>query len=176
MLLNYDDYRARRNAEERQEYMRSYMKEYRKHRKHDVNNCKHDVNNCKQELTTVNHSEPRLAQAEAEAEAEAEIKKQKKDFANSPYFSDPEFTAAFESFKASSRANHHWDIAETTAEAWLMELANLPVEEATKALRFSTACGSKKPITNGDHNRKPSDAGGKRGRGPRVSFEDGLLT
>ena len=65
MLLNYEEYRSRRSNEERQEYMRKYMQEYRKQRKQDVNNSK-------PQLETVSHGKPRLAQAEAEAEAEAE--------------------------------------------------------------------------------------------------------
>lgn len=56
MILNYEDYRERRNVEERQEYMRNYMKAYRKR---------------KQTETDVNTSKPPLAKAEAEAEAEA---------------------------------------------------------------------------------------------------------
>jgi hypothetical protein len=71
VLLNYEDYRARRNTEERQEYMRSYMKEYRKQRKQSVNTSK-------QPLADVIHSEPQLAQAEAEAEAEAKKNKTSK--------------------------------------------------------------------------------------------------
>ncbi len=64
MLLNYEDYRNRRGEEDRREYMRKYMSDYR--RKHGVNNSansKHDVSPGK----------PPLAQAEAEAEAEAEV-------------------------------------------------------------------------------------------------------
>jgi hypothetical protein len=55
VLLNYEDYRARRSTEERREYMREYMREYRKPVVNDVKRGK-----------------PQLAQAEAEAEAEAE--------------------------------------------------------------------------------------------------------
>ncbi len=40
MLLNYEDYRSRRNVAERQEYMRRYMREYRKHSVNNVNDCK----------------------------------------------------------------------------------------------------------------------------------------
>jgi hypothetical protein len=53
VLLNYEDYRARRSTEERREYMREYMREYRKPSVNDVKRGK-----------------PQLAQAEAEAEAE----------------------------------------------------------------------------------------------------------
>jgi hypothetical protein len=63
MLLNYEEYRSRRSTEERREYMRGYMKNYRQktdERKHDVNTGK-----------------PPLSQAEAEAEAEAEKTKHK---------------------------------------------------------------------------------------------------
>ena len=60
VLLNYEDYRARRSTEERREYMREYMREYRKPSVNDVKRGK-----------------PQLAQAEAEAEAEAEKTKHK---------------------------------------------------------------------------------------------------
>lgn len=66
MLLNYEDYRERRNAEERREYMREYMREYRK--------GKLSVNSGKLPLAPVNRGKPRLAQAEAETEAEADAK------------------------------------------------------------------------------------------------------
>lgn len=60
VLLNYEDYRARRSTEERREYMREYMREYRKPAVNDVKRGK-----------------PQLAQAEAEAEAEAKKKTRK---------------------------------------------------------------------------------------------------
>jgi hypothetical protein len=72
MILNYEDYRARRNSEERQEYMRNYMKEYR-------NKSKQTVNNCKPPLAAVSHGYPPLAQAEAEAEAEADTDTEEKN-------------------------------------------------------------------------------------------------
>jgi hypothetical protein len=68
MLLNYEDYRNRRNAEERREYMRDYMQNYRKQ---SVNS----VNNCKPLLAAVSHGKPPLAQAEAETEAKARKQK-----------------------------------------------------------------------------------------------------
>jgi hypothetical protein len=61
-LLNYEAYRNRRSDDERREYMRNYMQEYRT-RKPAVNNSangKHDVN----------HGKAPLAQAEAEAEVD----------------------------------------------------------------------------------------------------------
>jgi hypothetical protein len=63
LILNYQVYRERRNEEERQAYMRDYMKRYRAE----------SVNSRKQMLANVNHGKPPLAQAEAEAEAEAEV-------------------------------------------------------------------------------------------------------
>ena len=58
-LLNYEKYRERRDEEARKDYMRGYMRDYRKQGKF-----------------TVNPDKPQLAQAEAEAEAE-ESKKTK---------------------------------------------------------------------------------------------------
>jgi hypothetical protein len=68
LLLNYEEYRARRSEEERREYMREYMKEYREGRKQSVNN----VNNGKHLLAEVSHGKPGLAQAETETETETE--------------------------------------------------------------------------------------------------------
>jgi hypothetical protein len=62
LILNYQVYRERRNDEERQAYMRDYMRRYRSE----------SVSRRKQVLANVSHGKPRLAQAEAEAEAEAE--------------------------------------------------------------------------------------------------------
>lgn len=66
VIINYEEYRGRRSEDERREYMRTYMKEYR--------SGKQSVNNGKQIVNTVNHGKPPLAQAEAEAEAEAKKK------------------------------------------------------------------------------------------------------
>ena len=62
MVLNYQSYRERRSEEERREYMRGYMQEYRKRVKNHGER-KHDVN-------SVSHGKPPLAQAEAEAEVQ----------------------------------------------------------------------------------------------------------
>ena len=63
VLLNYEDYRARRSTEERREYMRDYMQNYRK----KSNNGKHGVNSGKR---AVNNGKPRLAQADTDTEEE----------------------------------------------------------------------------------------------------------
>jgi hypothetical protein len=70
-VVNYEEYRKRRDDEERREYMREYMRDYRK--KNET--ARGDIG--KHQLTSVNSSEhckPQLAQAEAEAEAEAKAK------------------------------------------------------------------------------------------------------
>jgi len=54
-ILNGEKHRARRNYEERKEYMKNYMKNYRK-----------QVNTRKQKVNTVSSGKPPLAQAEAE--------------------------------------------------------------------------------------------------------------
>lgn len=58
-VVNYEEYRARRDDDERREYMRQYMRDYRAGKKR----LSDDVNSSKS-------SKPGLAQAEAEAEAE----------------------------------------------------------------------------------------------------------
>ena len=60
-MVNYEEYRARRDDDERREYMREYMRKYRAGKK--------EVN---QGVNSSKSSKPGLAQAEAEAEAEAE--------------------------------------------------------------------------------------------------------
>lgn len=61
MVLNYEDYRNRRSDEERREYMRKYMQDYRR----------------KQRVNDVNSSKPQLAQGEGETEAEREAETEK---------------------------------------------------------------------------------------------------
>lgn len=63
-VVNYEDYRKRRDDEERREYMRDYMRQYRA--SHETN-----VNSGKQ-------GKPPLAQAEAEAEAEGKAEEQER--------------------------------------------------------------------------------------------------
>jgi hypothetical protein len=63
-LLTYMKHRAIRDEEERKEYLKLYMREYRKQK--PLTN----VNN-------VNHGKPKLTQAEAEAEADSRSKSQK---------------------------------------------------------------------------------------------------
>jgi hypothetical protein len=71
LLLNYDDYRSRRSAEERREYMRQYMQEYRT----KTEGRKQSVNKRKQSVSSVNLSKPPLAHTEAETDTKAEAKK-----------------------------------------------------------------------------------------------------
>jgi hypothetical protein len=67
LLLNYEDYRSRRSAEERREYMRQYMQEYRT----KTEGRKQSVNKRKQSVNSVNRSKPPLAHTEADTEAKA---------------------------------------------------------------------------------------------------------
>jgi hypothetical protein len=60
IILNYSKYRIARDAEERREYMREYM---RNRRKQDVNSCKHPL--------------AMLAKAEAEGDVEADVRENK---------------------------------------------------------------------------------------------------
>ena len=59
VLLNYEDYRSRRNTEERREYMREYMQKYR--------NGKPAVNKRKQ---SVNNGKPPLAHTDTETKTD----------------------------------------------------------------------------------------------------------
>ena len=73
-LVTYMEYRERRDEEERREYMRDYMTQYRSN---PVNRKSLHVNKNSLPLTPVNNCKPckpPLAKAEAEAEAEAEEK------------------------------------------------------------------------------------------------------
>lgn len=98
---------------------------------------------------------PALAKEEKRRE-ELINKTNTSDFAQCAYLDNPEFAEVFEQFKASSRSNHHWTIAESTAQVWLFELARHPIDEAIEILRFSTGAGTKKPILNGDHKKDSS--------------------
>jgi len=90
---------------------------------------------------------------EKRREEKSNTNKQTCEEIKSPLLEDGEFSEIFEAFLASSRVNHNWRIAGATAEAWLYELQNLGLDGAKAAVRFSTAAGAKKPITNGDHSR-----------------------
>jgi len=79
MLVNYEDYRNRRDEEARREYMRNLMRERRKSADGSVSNVSTDVSNVSSDvsriclqLATVSSSKPPLAQAEAEAAPYAE--------------------------------------------------------------------------------------------------------
>lgn len=72
VLLNYEEYRSRRNGEERREYMREYMQQYRKK---DQQPSKKRVNKRKQKLTDVNHGKPPLAYTETETETDTDTEK-----------------------------------------------------------------------------------------------------
>lgn len=63
MIVNYEEYRNRRDEQERREYMREYMRTYRSSNE----KCLNSVNSCKQ---------GKLSLAKAEAEAETEAKPQ----------------------------------------------------------------------------------------------------
>lgn len=69
-ILNYAAYRERRNDEERQAYMRQYMKDYRSEH---VNKRKQSVNNVSKCKPSVSHGKPPLAHADGEADGEAEV-------------------------------------------------------------------------------------------------------
>lgn len=58
VLLNYEDYRSRRNTEERREYMRQYMRQYRQ----------------KPVLADVNSGKPPLAHTDTDTETEEKAK------------------------------------------------------------------------------------------------------
>lgn len=105
VLLNYEDYRSRRNTEERREYMRDYIREYRKKA------CKQPVNSSKQKKTSVNRSKPRLAKAETETETDAKTDKRKisNRIEDTPEFE--EFWQAYPRKLAKGNARKAWDAA-----------------------------------------------------------------
>ena len=63
-VVNYEDYRKRRDDEERREYMREYMREYR---------AKHEPS-----VNTSKQGKPGLAQGEGEGEGEGEVELKEK--------------------------------------------------------------------------------------------------
>ena len=104
VLLNYEDYRARRSTEERREYMREYMQNYRK----KTGNGKQSVNSDK---PAVNNGKPRLAQADTETKTE-KINKQPA--------ADDSFDQFWQSYPrkvAKGTARKAWDKAVKTVDA-----------------------------------------------------------
>lgn len=87
---------------------------------------------------------------------EKSIKKQKEH----PWFEDEEFCELMAVFRKQSQATHNWIAGDEVVQAWMYELSRHTIEQAKAMLRFSTGAGAKKPITNGDHDRK---SGGKTG-------------
>lgn len=98
-LLNYGKYREARSDDERREYMREYMQNYRKR----------GVNNRKQSKPNVSRSKPPLAQAEAEEKAEGEAKKAASDDFISPLKGLPEW------------AHINFQAEEAKARAWIAD-------------------------------------------------------
>jgi hypothetical protein len=92
VILNYENYRNRRDDQQRREYMRTYMVGYRK-----------EVKQRKQNVNSVNRSKPQLAQAEAEAEAEADSKSTRVPAGNS------EHKAFIDGWCQNFRAAHGFD-------------------------------------------------------------------
>lgn len=72
-IVNYEEYRARRDDEERRDYMRNYMREYRSSQPQNPDDS---VNSCKDTVNESKSRKPPLAKAEAEAEKEKEKEKE----------------------------------------------------------------------------------------------------
>jgi hypothetical protein len=107
---------------------------------------------------------------------EKSIKKTNSDGEAIPHLLDTaEFRSQWDRWKA-HRIEKYKPLGTIEAESQLGDLLRFGPVEAAAVVDFSIRTGALNLITNGDHNRKPSDSSGKRGRGPRVSFEDGLLT
>ncbi len=75
--------------------------------------------------------------------------------ANCLFLQNPEFAEVATSYRR-MRTAIHGPPSESTVEAWYYDLSRLPIADAIEALRYSTASEAKKPITNGDHKRKPA--------------------
>lgn len=89
------------------------------------------------------------------------IKKEKEELgekANCLFLQNPEFAEVAAAYRK-MRTAIHGPPSESTVEAWYYELARFPISEAIEILRLSTSAESKKPITNGDHKRKPVATG-----------------
>jgi uncharacterized protein YdaU (DUF1376 family) len=99
------------------------------------------------------------------------------DSVSSKHFGDEEFRQSWGQWKAKLAVNNCREVDAITEQSQLYQLEDFETAEAIKVVRYSTSrTNCNNLITNGDHNRKPTnDASGNR-RGPRVSFEDGLLT
>lgn len=84
-LLNYEKYRSMRAEEDRREYMKTYMVEYR--RTKNVSKKVNNVSECKPSLSAVNRSKPPLAAvspSRGRGEAEAEETQNREKESSSP--------------------------------------------------------------------------------------------
>jgi len=131
VLLNYEDYRARRSTEERRVYMREYMQNYRK-KNGASKQKKADVKRCK----------PQLAQAETETETETEEKKE--TMAASLVFPDqldvPEFQEVWRQWEAHRREIKK-PLKPTQMAGMLKKLSSWGIDRAVAAIEHTVANG-----------------------------------
>lgn len=116
-LLNHPKYRAMRSEEERKEYMKAYMIEYRARTK-NVNNFVNNVSECK----------PPLAKAEADTEAdtEAEAEADKKKIIHICVLEDKFKDAIGVLYKR--RASTPWDIKEISKLKEILKRPDCEIE------------------------------------------------
>ena len=107
-IVNYEAYRNRRDEQERREYMREYMTQYRK-----------------RTVNSVNDSKPQLAKAEAEAEAEVkEINTLAQPTVERVHVEPdlfPEFWALYDKAKGKDRAIKKWASLSMKVRRQIME-------------------------------------------------------
>jgi hypothetical protein len=161
MLLNYEEYRARRSPEERREYMREYMKDYRKRGKADVNSGK-------QSLTPVSHGKPGLAQAEAEAEADITHTHTHKTSSRGTQPTVPEDLAVcWSRWIEYHFAKHGSAVPAIQAEAILMDLGRRGPEKAARDIEFSIRKDAKSILDSDNDFEKRSPSAGYTTKQPR---------
>jgi hypothetical protein len=160
LLLNYEDYRARRSTEERREYMRQYMQEYRTKKP----SRKQSVNSGKQNVNSVSRGKPPLAHTEAEAEADTEANTHThSQRSNQKLEIPPELAVPFSRWAQWVFSMTGKAIPNIQAETLLMDLGRRGPDKAARDIEFSIAKGAKSILdSDNDFQKRNSPAATKQ--------------
>jgi hypothetical protein len=154
LLLNYEDYRARRSTEERREYMRQYMQDYRT--KNPVR--KQPVNTRKQNVNSVSRGKPPLAHTEADTDADAKkISHTHSQRQNQKLEIPPDLAIPFSRWAEWIFATTGQAIPNIQAETLLMDLGRRGADKAIRDVDFSINKGAKSILdSDNDFQRRQS--------------------
>jgi hypothetical protein len=157
LLLNYEDYRARRSTEERREYMRQYMQEYRTKKP----SRKHSVNSGKQNVNSVSRGKPPLAHTEADTEADTDTEKFSHTHSqrqNQKLEIPLDLAMPFSRWAEWIFATTGQAIPNIQAETLLMDLGRRGADKATRDVDFSINKGAKSILDSDNDFQKRQSA------------------